>query len=535
MIAIGMLSMAAASCGKETGWEEVVTPISCGPVEITFTTRLGGALLTKAERNVEDWPAGTASGKGISVVSGQYLPFETAGEQTATKTAEVSVISSFDLVCTSGPAGGESEVWALEGTDGYTGKYWPSSDPSYCFYAANIPLAFQEAGCTVEASNDTDVVVAYNPSPTYNSGNSLQFNHIFGRIGSVTVNPDAGFVAADITDVNITVIPHTAGCYNLRLGTWSSVADGPPAVIANTTPGTKSNGLYMVPGSYTLSATWTARGRNYSGSVSVTLVAGQQLNITLALGGRLVHTFAGLEIAPCNAMWDGEKFVIPYDDWNHTSTNEISGLEVGSYFPSFIHAGSFFDSRGDSFRTWSGDIDNNGRRITYGGYDDWRMPTLEELYTLTTGTEPGEPREGAVVNNVEGAKYAILQLTGVLMVNTSEPNGLLLFPDGETISGKALSGMNDDTVTTSVTESEVNHYVAQGCAFLPAVGYKTGAGWYNPQNGGMYWSANASPATNHRGYALKMYIGKYLTLDTYSSWGIDKTSYMTIRPVRDAN
>jgi hypothetical protein len=148
-------------------------------------------------------------------------------------------------------------------------------------------LTFNAAGCTVAASNGTDVVVCYKNNPTYKSSNTLQFGHVFGKIGDVTVIPDTGFVSSDITNVSITVTPKTGGTYNLRTGAWSGVATGSATGIANSTPGTKANTLYLVPGSYTVSGSWYAKGKALSDSGSVTVTAGQQLNITIALGGEL--------------------------------------------------------------------------------------------------------------------------------------------------------------------------------------------------------------------------------------------------------
>lgn len=219
-------------------------------------------------------------------LSGEIVFIAELPDKGQTK-ADVTTLSSFNVACVTGSAGSEAHAWTVNGTSGSTGKYWPASNPGYKFYASNAALTFNAAGCTVAASNGTDVVVCYKNNPTYKSSNTLQFGHVFGKIGNVTVVPDTGFVSSDITNVSITLTPKTGGTYNLRTGAWSGVATGSATGIANSTPGTKTNTLYLVPGSYTVSGSWSAKGNALSDSGSVTVTAGQQLNITIALGGEL--------------------------------------------------------------------------------------------------------------------------------------------------------------------------------------------------------------------------------------------------------
>ena len=244
---------------------------------------LGAACLAavSCQRKPLGWDVAEAGLSESEIVFTAELP-----DEGQTK-ADVTTLSSFNVACVMGSAGSEAHVWTVNGTSGSTGKYWPVSDPGYKFYASNAVLTFNAAGCTVAASNGTDVVVCYKNNPTYKSSNTLQFSHIFGQIGNVTVSPDTGFSASDITNVSITVTPKTGGTYNLRTGAWSGVTTGSATGIANSTPGTKANTLYLVPGSYTVSGSWYAKGKAMSDSGSVTVTAGQQLNITIALGGEL--------------------------------------------------------------------------------------------------------------------------------------------------------------------------------------------------------------------------------------------------------
>ena len=239
-------------------------------------------------------------------------------------------------------------------------------------------------------------------------------------------------------------------------------------------------------------------------------------------------SFGGLNIAPAPLYYDGVTFVIKDDDWNHDSYNSVQGKASGSYYFRFDQLGMFFDSEGASFSTSSGNIDNEGSKVSYGGHDDWRMPTQAEWYTLTTGESPGTSRSGSTVNGNAGSNYAIIQLDDVTYAETSTPVGLLLFPDGKTISGKALSGINNTTCTTGVTNAELQSYLNQGCAFLPASGHFQQGFWTNGGLLGYYWST--TQYSQNQGYTL------IFNSENMMVYYYNKTVYFfSVRLVRDAN
>ena len=222
------------------------------------------------------------------------IPAEVQTKATAVTESDL-ITNGFRASCVTGSAGSDAAVWnnidfAKSGTYWKGGKYWPTSNPSYRFYAVypkSYSMTAAAAGATISASNAHDIVCAYASSSTYKTANTLTFNHIFARLGSVTVNAGSGYTVSGIT---ITITPKTGGTYNLRTGAWSSTTSGSATSIANSTPGTKSNDIYLVPGSYTLTASWTAANAPYSQSfsgktVDVTLVAGKTNNITCTLTG----------------------------------------------------------------------------------------------------------------------------------------------------------------------------------------------------------------------------------------------------------
>jgi len=211
-------------------------------------------------------------------------------------------LTSFYASATTGTSGSETESWtSVEFTrngDLYTGgKYWPLSNPGYHFYGSNCPLTFTAAGNTIQATTDQDIVCGYLSSSGYKSANSLTFRHIFARLGTLTVNEKDGYA---ISNVSITITPKTGGTYNLRTGDgryngtgWSNLTTGAAVELTNGTPGSKDSDLYLVPGSYTLTATWTATRGEYVETFTaktreVELLAGTVINISTILGGRAV-------------------------------------------------------------------------------------------------------------------------------------------------------------------------------------------------------------------------------------------------------
>lgn len=494
--------------------------------------------------------------------------------EVETKTSSVTSLSSFRVSCVTGIPGSETSVWSNNvftgnNIDGYkyasSGRWWPATDPSYRFYASNALLNYSSEGATVYASNTTDVVCAYASSPSFGNRNTLSFEHIFARLGTFTVTADNGFT---ISNISITITPKASGIYNLRTGAghvdgtgWSDVTTAGSASTIASALGSNSNDLYLIPGTYTLSASWTAEKELFREDISnmqcdVELVAGKvnvisavlsgntaDLNVTLSswnTEGRNIEcmvfnpTFGGLEIAPAPLYYDGSSFTIKDDDWNHCSTS-IRGKSSGSYHFTFVELGSFFDSRGEmaggeGFTASSGDIDNNGNTVSYGGHDDWRLGTRAEWLTVTTGESPGESRVGATVNGASGCKYALIYLSGVSPYHAGAGTirGLLLFPDYSSISGATLSGYNDNTYT-NFNVSQLNTYLEQGCVFLPASGrYESSSFYYGGDRA--FWSTATENGSTYF-YNLFFYSKGFSMSGSLSK----TTSYHCVRLVRDAN
>lgn len=224
-----------------------------------------------------------------------------------TKTTQVTSLAStgFNVVAVTGEPGSESLSWgptAFTGSTVFTGgRYWPmSGDPGWVFYASNASMTFAAGGTTVSASNATDVVVARKADATVRTRNTLVFTHVFSRIGNVIVSEDFGYT---VSDISIKITPKTGGTYNLRTGAWSSLSAGSATEIAPEDPGMAMNDLYLVPGTYTLSASWHVEKGVYSEDfvnveADVTLIAGHLHMMDIVLGGNASSIIINLTLSP---------------------------------------------------------------------------------------------------------------------------------------------------------------------------------------------------------------------------------------------
>ena len=276
------------------------------------------ALLLSACDRVET-PAAVRSDEIVFVQDG--LDVEVGQTRAAAVTAADLDAGTIYVTAVTGAAGSESADWsnvAFTYSDGIFagGKFWANSNPGYRFYGSNVSVTPSAAGPTVSASNGTDVVCAYNSAPVYKQTNTLQFKHIFARLGDVTVTAASGYT---VSNVSITLTPKVSGTYNLRTGSgytdgtgWSSTSNGSAVNIAPSSPGTKSNDIWLVPGEYTVTASWrvTGGGGAYDETFS---------NITYG-----IYLTAG-KINTINVSFTGDaswiEFTIGVTDWSSTTLN----------------------------------------------------------------------------------------------------------------------------------------------------------------------------------------------------------------------
>ena len=277
-------------------------------------------LVSACNKNIVEGPSvGAATDEVVFLTKGSGPSYNVTTKATVVNETSLNT-SGFNVSATTGAAGAETAVWTSQpftlGEGVFSGnKWWPSTDPGYHFYASNAALTHSADGNTVAASNDIDVVAAYLPSPTYKAVNTLQFEHVFARLGSVTITAESGYT---ISNVSVRITPKVSGTYNLKTGYgvtdgsagWSSVVEAAsPSVIASQV-GANANDLFLVPGTYELKVTWTATVGDYSQTFTdmpaeVSLTAGKVSSFTAELGGLAKQVQFRISVTP----WDEEPTV----------------------------------------------------------------------------------------------------------------------------------------------------------------------------------------------------------------------------------
>ena len=223
----------------------------------------------------------------------------------------------------------------------------------------------------------------------------------------------------------------------------------------------------------------------------------------IAIGIDAVGPFGKMWIAPGPLYYDGTKFIIKdefrnhiLDDWaDYYGYSTYHGLVEGSYYFNFLELGRYFDSRGNAFGLDSGSIDNKGRKVSYGGYDDWRVPTeweLRALYNLTY-------RNGSTVNGNAQYVHSACQLypTGNRWGWGYGRNVLIWFPDNEIIN---VNTENQKLVNKNWAKADENtldtesliKYLDQGCVVMPAMGRADGETFQSVYQLLTFWASTAA-------------------------------------------
>ena len=203
-------------------------------------------------------------------------------------------------------------VFSQSAPNNYTAdQFWPLTDPGYSAYASNVPLIPGATGYTVAVSAETDVVCALLQGMTYKAKGTLVFSHVFGRLGTFMVAADEGY---EITGVSVKITPKVSGTYNLFAGNgktdgtgWSAAVEGAALELAPSAPGSKTNDVYLVPGTYILTAGWTARKGDYQASfegrtTTVDIPAGKVCALKATFGGNAAPITISVSLTPWQAV-----------------------------------------------------------------------------------------------------------------------------------------------------------------------------------------------------------------------------------------
>ena len=165
-------------------------------------------------------------------------------------------------------------------------------------------------------------------------------------------------------------------------------------------------------------------------------------------------------------------------------------------------------------------ITNGGNTANSG----WYTLTSDELKYLFNTRE-----SGSTVGETYNARYA--QATINIDVDMGEKHGVILFPDGVTISeDEATLGLinTPSNFSTLCTSAEWAALAAKGCVFLPGAGYRNGATVYDIGSG-YYWSSSALTDYPHTANILQ-FISEALFPQSVAQryWGC---SVRLVRPV----
>lgn len=471
-----------------------------------------------------------------------------------TKASVVSSLSAFNASAVTGSAGSETAVWTNAAfSDGdsdskFTGdKYWPlTNDNPYRFYASNAALTHSAAGNTVTVDTGTDVVCAYLDSPTYKDVNTLTFDHVFARIGNMTVSAESGYT---ITGVSIRITPKVSGTYNLRTGSgqtdgtgWSATSDGSAVELANATPGTKENNVFLVPGRYTLTASWTATRGQYTETFTdktqdVDIVGGSVNSITTTLGGlaKDVQFSVGVNTWGSNGIVAEFPLVDPANGHEYVDL----GLRVGGnkiLFATMNIGASAPEEYGDYF-AW-GETSKRYTSISgdsvVGGSFIWSNCPYHTGSAPSTGFTKYIPadRESFSETGVADNKLTLEAGDDVASVLWG---GNWRMPDRSD-----LEYLISDNVTyiwtNDYNSTGVNGYLITGKSsfssaslFLPTAGNCSDTGLYNTGDRGNYWSrsvrSGSAKDSPYDAFSLD-FNGSYQFIGVHSRyWGL------SVRPV----
>ena len=226
------------------------------------------------------------------VSESRLISFSAKGEglstSVSTKASAVTSLESFNVTATKGESSEtavfENISFSKSGSNYTGGKYWPSTDAKYHFYAANAHLSFATNVCSVSPSDASkDIIVAHIANPTYKASNELVFEHIYSRIGSIAITAPSGYTISGTPTIALSA--PVAGTYSLNSKNWTSKGSAAKQTLVTGVAGASaSNDVYVVPGTYSMSVTYTLVKGDYvetfTKTANVTLVQGKVNNIT---------------------------------------------------------------------------------------------------------------------------------------------------------------------------------------------------------------------------------------------------------------
>lgn len=168
-----------------------------------------------------------------------------------------------------------------------TGKYQTASATSYNYYVAspsnttNIMTIGNPT--TLAVPNNSYDIVAGRLASNNTTSPSVALGHIFARTGSFTFANYSGYTVSNVsyTIVGKSTINGTAGTYNMTTSAWTAAS----TKLTSATAITGSSDMYLIPGTYTISCTFTlTKGdftNTYTRTCDAVLAQGKINNFTV--------------------------------------------------------------------------------------------------------------------------------------------------------------------------------------------------------------------------------------------------------------
>ena len=437
-----------------------------------------------------------------------------AGDQIAVHSSD----GSYHLLTLLTGAGTPNALFEgeLNGTQNYYAVY-PASSKVDANYGDGILQVTLPDSYTISGSMGTTSQL---PMIAVNTGNMLTFNHV-GAIyrlslddvpagtSQITVTFDK-----DVTGTFIVTNPSTDAPYIATTAgsTGRTVTFNLSSALAAETDGFVLN-VPVPTGTYEENIKVVATGGTmFQAKIpnprAIARATGRQISKALSVpfGGPFTYNDTEYYISQGNMYKTASGYAL-YSDWtggldqfgNNERIPEPDQAATGNGYFNWLHLVDLFDTRTGSNKPsiYNNNPINNGKTPIPG----CKLPTQAQWEAFTTTT--GESRPGSTVNGVANCRYALIQLTGYTIGNTSTPVGLLLLPDNATLTEMTKTftwNTEDISGNTGVTVTQLDEYLGKGCVFLPAAGNSYGTGWSQGGSRGDYWTA--SSMVSNYGYDL---------------------------------
>lgn len=165
-----------------------------------------------------------------------------------------------------------------------TGKYQTATATKYNHYVSNVQMAIATTGPTLTIADANTDVLSGVVKASSSTSPAVTLNHIFARTGTLTFNTQSGYTVSNVSWKISKATSGTSGTYNMATDAWT---DGTTAMAATAI--TSSSDMYLTPGTYTFTITYTLTKGDYTNtftrSGTADLVKGAVNSITATATG----------------------------------------------------------------------------------------------------------------------------------------------------------------------------------------------------------------------------------------------------------